>query len=282
MRWHGGRDVKQISILTVGLAAAGLAAALAVAPALAEDLTAGKTAAQLFRTDCATCHHSPNGLVKQRGDVGELTAFLLEHYTTKADTAAALAAYVSGFASNRGPGRDRPRSRSEGDAPATTTNGDTPSDTRPSDTRSADELPPPRRQPGGTAGGNRRRAHDNGDAPRTGGPGRPAATTPPTASDPPAHTDETRGGGDTHDGDDPIARLRSYLSSGLDAETAGKEAGKDPGNDADRTTGAPRLRKRHPAAEAPRAQPGDQEGDRPDGAAAEPPPQSGAAETAPQ
>ncbi len=277
--------MKQISILTIRLAAAGLAAALAVTPVLAEDLTAGKTAAQLFRTDCATCHHSPNGLVRQRGDVGELTAFLMEHYTTKPGTAAALAAYVSGFASNRGPGRDRPRSRSDGDAPATTTNGDTPSDMRPSDTRSADELPPPRRQPGGTAGGNRRRTHDNGGAPRTGGPDRPAATTPPAASDPPAHSDETRGGGDaqdgdTHDGDDPIARLRSYLSSGLDAENAGKEAGKDPGKDADRTAEAPRVRKRHPAADAPQAQHGDQEGDRPDGAAEEPPPQSGAAETA--
>ena len=114
--------MKHISILIVGFAAA-----FAIAPALAEDLTAGKTAAQLFRSDCVACHRSPSGLVKNRGDVSSLASFLREHYTTKSDTAAALAAYVSGFAPssasarNRNtaqPTRDRPRIRSEGDGPA--------------------------------------------------------------------------------------------------------------------------------------------------------------------
>jgi mono/diheme cytochrome c family protein len=76
----------------------GLAAAVALTggTALAQDFTAGKTPAQLFGSDCSACHRSPGGLGKSR-DVRELTAFLAEHYTTKPETAGALAAYVSGF-----------------------------------------------------------------------------------------------------------------------------------------------------------------------------------------
>jgi hypothetical protein len=111
--------VKKISTLVIGVATSlGFAASLGVASALAEDLTAGKTAAQLFRSDCSACHHAPNGLVKDR-DVSRIAAFLREHYTTKSESADALAAYVSGFASpgsrNRTP--DRTRTRSDVDAP---------------------------------------------------------------------------------------------------------------------------------------------------------------------
>jgi hypothetical protein len=84
--------VKQILIVIVGLTAA-----FAIVPAAAEDLTAGKSAAQLFRSDCGECHRSPNGLVKDR-DVAALTNFLREHYTTRGETAGALAAYVAGLA----------------------------------------------------------------------------------------------------------------------------------------------------------------------------------------
>src|SRR5215470_19198794 len=69
----------------------------ASASALAQDFTAGKTPAQLFSSDCAECHHSPNGLARNR-DVRALANFLREHYTTKSETAGALAVYVSGFA----------------------------------------------------------------------------------------------------------------------------------------------------------------------------------------
>jgi hypothetical protein len=76
-----------------------LAAAVALTggAALAQDFTAGKTPAQLFGSDCSACHRSPRGLAKSR-DVRELAAFLTEHYTTKPESAGALAAYVSGFA----------------------------------------------------------------------------------------------------------------------------------------------------------------------------------------
>jgi hypothetical protein len=98
--------MKRISIL--GLAAA---FALASAAALAQDLTAGKTAAQLFSSDCSACHRSPAGLAKNR-DAGALAGFLREHYTTKPDTAGALAAYVSGF------GGSAPAAAATGDRPA--------------------------------------------------------------------------------------------------------------------------------------------------------------------
>jgi hypothetical protein len=165
MGWHGGRDVKQISILAIGFAAA-----LAIAPAFAEDFTAGKTPAQLFHSDCSTCHQSPNGLVKRRGNVSELTAFLREHYTTKSETAAALAAYVSGFAPTYGTGRDRTRNLNESDAPVTAVEV-------PIDPTSTDE--PPRHRHASDS--DRRRAHEDGVVPR---PPRGIATAPGSATEP--------------------------------------------------------------------------------------------------
>jgi hypothetical protein len=73
---------------------------LAAGAALAQDFTAGKTPAQLFASDCSACHRLPNGLGKKY-DVGSLSGFLREHYTTKPDSAGALAKYVMGFANLR-------------------------------------------------------------------------------------------------------------------------------------------------------------------------------------
>jgi hypothetical protein len=70
--------------------------------AAAQDFSAGKTAAQLFASDCSACHKSPAGLAKGQS-VGSLTSFLREHYTTKPESASALAAYVAGA----GPGNAR-------------------------------------------------------------------------------------------------------------------------------------------------------------------------------
>src|SRR3984893_3819454 len=112
--------MKRISML--GLAAA---VALARAAAPAQDLTAGRTAAQLFSSDCSACHRSPAGLAKDR-DARTLAGFLREHYTTKPDTAGALAAYVSGVAgsapadppSRPGAAPGRPVAAAPGDGPA--------------------------------------------------------------------------------------------------------------------------------------------------------------------
>jgi hypothetical protein len=72
-----------------------VAAGLWAGAAAAQDYSAGKTAAQLFQSDCTACHKSPAGLAKGR-DVGSLTSFLKEHYTTKEESAVALAAYLAG------------------------------------------------------------------------------------------------------------------------------------------------------------------------------------------
>ncbi len=117
------------------------------APAPAQDFTAGKTPAQLFSSDCAECHRTPNGLARN-GDVRTLAGFLREHYTTKSETAGALAAYVSGFRGsgaavvrNRGAGvaspatiaGERPQAdrRSRSDSEATATGEDARTDVRP-------------------------------------------------------------------------------------------------------------------------------------------------------
>jgi hypothetical protein len=120
--------VKEISIFVLGFAVV-----CASAAATAQDLTAGKTPEQLFRSDCAECHRSPSSVAGNR-DVHALAGFLREHYTTKSETAGALAAYVSSFAGtgaavrNRGtgvaapasgePSAARRRNRGQGDATA--------------------------------------------------------------------------------------------------------------------------------------------------------------------
>src|SRR5262249_22100465 len=47
-----------------------------------------------------TCHKSPAGLAKGQS-VSSLTSFLREHYTTKPESAAALAAYLAGAGNSR-------------------------------------------------------------------------------------------------------------------------------------------------------------------------------------
>ncbi len=207
---------------------------LATAPAPAEDFTAGKTAAQLFHSDCGECHRSPSGLRRDR-DVRALADFLREHYTTKSETAGALAAYVSGFAPDgaaarsRGtapPARDRSRIRSEGGAPAIAE--DAPLNTKPADDRAVR----PRRTTNLSGDGVKRSVRDDGDAPR-----------PPRMIGTAAKSNARTGAGEPREANDPISRLRSYLSSGLNSGSAIAEAGKP---------GAPKIRKRrNGAADAP-------------------------------
>jgi hypothetical protein len=78
----------------------GLLAALAPAMAHAQtNLDQGKSASQIFATDCAECHKAAHGLGNGRTSAA-LTDFLREHYTTNRDQAAALAAYVLGGRGN--------------------------------------------------------------------------------------------------------------------------------------------------------------------------------------
>jgi hypothetical protein len=74
----------------------GLLIVLAPATAQAQtNIDQGKSPAEIFANDCATCHKSARGLANGRGSSG-LASFLVEHYTASKDQAAALAAYVMG------------------------------------------------------------------------------------------------------------------------------------------------------------------------------------------
>jgi hypothetical protein len=86
----------------------GLLAGLAPAVAHAQtNIDQGKTPAQIFGEACATCHKAARGLANGKGSYA-LTEFLLEHYTTGREQAAALAAYVLGAGSGPKPPVERP------------------------------------------------------------------------------------------------------------------------------------------------------------------------------
>jgi hypothetical protein len=80
----------------VGLIAAGLWTGSGTSPALAQvNIDQGKSPAEMFNGDCGTCHKSAKGLANGRNS-GALAGFLREHYTSSAQQAASLAAYVLG------------------------------------------------------------------------------------------------------------------------------------------------------------------------------------------
>jgi hypothetical protein len=71
-----------------------LAGALA-APAAGQNLDAGKPPSQIFSEVCASCHRSVRDF---KGGVSSY--FLREHYTTSADMASTMAAYLAGVRSD--------------------------------------------------------------------------------------------------------------------------------------------------------------------------------------
>jgi len=80
------------SALTFGLVA-GLAPAAAATAHAQNNIDQGKSAAEIFAADCATCHKSVRGLAAGKNSF-MLSSFLREHYTASRDQAAAMAAYV--------------------------------------------------------------------------------------------------------------------------------------------------------------------------------------------
>jgi mono/diheme cytochrome c family protein len=193
--------VKEISIFVLGLALA-----CASAAADAQDLTAGKTPAQLFGSDCAECHRSPSSVAGTL-DVRALAGFLREHYTTKSETAGALAAYVSSFA---GTVRDR------GTGVAAPASGEPPPARRRN--RGADDATADAHHRRSSIAGDAepRRAHNDEDIARP--PGVIAATP---ASD--KSNARTRNGA-PGDASAPVSRLRPH--SAHESESAKVEAGK--------------------------------------------------------
>jgi hypothetical protein len=59
-----------------------------------ENLDLGKTPAQLYASDCAICHKSPQGLAAKGGGMLGLENFLREHYTASRESAAVIANYL--------------------------------------------------------------------------------------------------------------------------------------------------------------------------------------------
>jgi len=79
----------------VRLAFGFLALAVASSAGAQGNLDQGKTAAQLYASDCATCHKSPQSVTSTKWLFG-LESFLPEHYTSTRESAAILAAYLKG------------------------------------------------------------------------------------------------------------------------------------------------------------------------------------------
>jgi hypothetical protein len=90
--------------------AGGIVLALVGTSAGAQDLTAGKSPAQLFASDCTACHKSPQGLARGRS-ASALASFLNEHYTTKPASAGALAGYLASVGGRAPPAEPASRQR---------------------------------------------------------------------------------------------------------------------------------------------------------------------------
>jgi|PersoiStandDraft_1058852.scaffolds.fasta_scaffold10348_2 hypothetical protein len=127
----------------------GFLVVLGAVPAHAqESLDSGKTAAQLFASDCAICHKTPQGLAKP-GRISGLNDFLRQHYTASRESAAAIAAYlqsvgkgpaapVPGRAAKRtGKGDNKAKGAEKKPEPAKSENGKS-GDEKPGDGKPAD------------------------------------------------------------------------------------------------------------------------------------------------
>lgn len=92
-------------------------ALLWVLPAAAqENLYGNKTPAQIFASDCAICHKTPQGLAKGGGMFGlGIESFLREHYTASRESAAAIARYLQSM--DTGPAPERKRGTASKPAP---------------------------------------------------------------------------------------------------------------------------------------------------------------------
>lgn len=84
--------MKHSALMTLG-AALILAGAGAGEVRAQTDLNAGKSAAQMFASNCTACHRSPAGLARGRNP-RSLAYFLAEHYTARPENAGAIAGYL--------------------------------------------------------------------------------------------------------------------------------------------------------------------------------------------
>src|SRR4030088_2862965 len=80
---------RALSLATVTL----LIGCLTAIPAQAQNLEAGKSPSQIFAGTCNACHKSPRGLLKTV-PAGSLPGYLRQHYTTSAEMASLLSAFL--------------------------------------------------------------------------------------------------------------------------------------------------------------------------------------------
>jgi hypothetical protein len=261
-----------VSIIQVRCLSALSALVMTAGAACAQDFTAGKTPAQLFNSDCSTCHHQPNGLGKKYDNVS-LASFLREHYTTKPDTAGALAKYVMGFATLRA----APITAPAADETAAVRPADDPkARRRTSSSLSGDGEKPVRRAPPSapalnvpTPNAPAPNVQSNGERPGAAVARAPAEVAGPTSSrsaaPPPARNSESEssppvarlndyarsGAAASREAADPLARIRAYAASGVGPQEAAAEAPKPGSGKSRRRDGGGTQ----PAAEAPAAGP---------------------------
>jgi hypothetical protein len=237
--------------------------ALAGAAALAQDFSAGKTPAQLFSSDCSECHRSPAGLAKNR-DARTLAGFLRQHYTTKADNATALAAYVGAFSGAAPPAASSARRA------AAPPHREADADIARADPKPREEPPLRRRPPVNLSGeGEKRPPQEDAGPQRTPGlPGLPGNVRGPGAPPsngiretalarpqrgvprgrppvedaagrlggvpgvlgpgrPPDHARSGDGAAPPGEAADPLSRLKAYVTSGQGIEAAAADAAKN-------------------------------------------------------
>jgi len=97
----------------ITLAISSLALCFTISATAQGSLEQGKTAAQLYAANCASCHKLPQSVAKATG-ISE--SFLREHYSASAQSAATLAAYLNGL--ERQPsGSVRARGDAQGEPP---------------------------------------------------------------------------------------------------------------------------------------------------------------------
>jgi hypothetical protein len=147
---------------------------LVAAPALAqESLDSGKTPAQLFASDCALCHKSPQGVARAGGMSG-LDGFLRQHYTASRESAGAIAAYLQAIGNAPAPATKR-NAKGGDRAKAAEKKGAKPGDAKPG------EVKPGAAKPGEAKAGEAKAAEPK---PGESKPSEPTAGTPSEAKPP--------------------------------------------------------------------------------------------------
>jgi hypothetical protein len=116
-----------------------------------ENLDMGKTAAQLYASDCAICHKSPATLSKAGGIFG-METFLRQHYTASRESAAAIANYLKGFgdvpagpvkkaSTKKSSKGDDKKGEKKPDGAITLPGDNKPAEAKPADTKASESKP---------------------------------------------------------------------------------------------------------------------------------------------